>query len=183
MDEDTARHDALPWTHPLRHAELASRKPTHFDIAPDAEARARIAQWLDISSVKGLRLKGTMTPIGRTDWALKAAFTATIVQPCVVTLAPVTTKLTESVERHYVAGLAEPDAAEMEMSEDTSTERLPPVIDLGAIALETLELAMPGYPRADGDVAMDTSKPEPEFSDTKKPFAALSELLQKKPQE
>lgn len=182
MDEESTRHDALPWTQPLRPAELASRKPTHFDISPDAGTRTRIAQWADISALKGLHMKGTMTPVGRTDWALKATFTATVVQPCVVTLAPVTTKLHETVERRYVAGLAEPDAAEMEMSEDTSIERLPPVIDLAAIALETLELAMPGYPRAD-DAAIEEPDHEPEITDTKKPFAALGDLLQKKPQE
>jgi hypothetical protein len=43
--------------------------------------------------VRKLRFIGTLEPEGAQDWRLTADLGATVVQPCVVTLAPVTTRL------------------------------------------------------------------------------------------
>lgn len=185
MNNSDPRSDAspaapLPWSSTLRPAELASRKPTRFDISPDAETRARIAAWAGIEALDSLHLKGTMTPLGRTDWKLEAEFGAVVVQACVVTLAPVTTALTEPVVRRYVADLPEPEGTEVEIPEDDSLERLPPVIDLAAVALETLELALPLYPRAEGAELPATNGEGPTADDTRRPFADLGKLLGRK---
>jgi len=173
----------LPWSHVLRPADLAGRKPTRFNISPDDETRAAIATWADIDALESLRLKGTLTPLGRTDWQLQADFTARVVQPCVITLAPVTTDLSESVERRYIAGMKMPEDEEIEIPEDVSAEPLPAEIDLAAVALEALELALPLYPRAKGAELGETlaSEPgtEPMRDEDTRPFANLRDMMKK----
>ncbi len=174
----------LPFSHPLRLADLAGRKPTHFKIAPDAETRKRIALWAGISAVHGLTLNGALTPKGRHDWQLEADFTATVVQPCAITLAPVTTKLKEPVLRRYLADMPAPTAEEIEMPEDDTAEPLPAVIDLGAVLLEVLELALPLFPRAPGAElgVLQVSDPgaAPLDATVLRPFAGLADLLKDK---
>ncbi|WP_420342682.1 YceD family protein [Paenirhodobacter sp.] len=171
----------MPWSHPVRIADLAARKPTRFDLKPDPKTRAAIAEWAGITALNALRLKGELTPKGRSDWALTAVFTAEVEQPCVVTLAPVVSGLAENVERRYLADMPEPEGDEMEMPEDDSAEPLPAVVDLATVALEALELALPLYPRATGAEFGETQATEPGVAPLKdedtRPFANLRSLL------
>lgn len=159
----------------LRVAHLDGRAPTPFDIRPDAGQRAALAAWLDIPAIPALRLTGQVAPVGQADWALSADLRATVVQPCGVTLAPVTTRLAEPVARRYTPHLSLPEGDEVEMPEDDTLEPLGPWIDLNAVLVEALELALPLYPRAEG-AGLDAPEPEPE-TDTRKPFAVLKDLL------
>lgn len=178
--------DALPYAHPLRVADLAGRKPTRFALAPSGQERAAIAEWAGISALPALALTGTLTPKGRSDWYLEAELTATVVQPCVITLAPVTSTLREAVERRYLADMPQPEADEIEMPEDDSLEPLPATIDLGAVMLEALELALPLYPRAPGAElgALQVSEPgaAPLTDDVLRPFAGLAGMFKNKPE-
>lgn len=173
--------DALPWSHPLRLAELPARKPTRFDISPDEPTRAAIAAWAGIEALEGLRLRGELTPSGRNDWRLEAAFEARVVQPCVITAEPVTSDLAEPVLRRYLADLPEPSGEEVEMPEDDTAEALPAVVDLAAVALEALELALPLYPRAAGAELGESVHAEPGVApltdEDTRPFANLKALL------
>lgn len=176
-----ASTEALPWSHRMRVAELAARKPTRFDLSPDEATRAAIADWADISALEALRLKGTLTPMGRHDWHLQAEFTARVVQPCAITLAPVVTDLSEGVERRYLADMPEPEGDEVEVPEDTSAEALPDAIDLAEVALEVLELALPLYPRAPGAELGEALAAEPGVAPLRdedtRPFANLRALM------
>ncbi len=173
-----------PFHHVLRLSDLAGRKPTRFTLTPDAAVRAEIALWAGINAVARLRFQGALTPRGRHDWQLEAVLEATVVQPCVVTLAPVTTKISEPVERRWLADLPTPEADEAEMPEDIALEPLADEIDLGAVMLEALELALPLYPRAPGvefgaaevtDVGL-----APLDDAARRPFAGLAAMLDAK---
>lgn len=169
------------YTHPLRVADLAARKPTRFDLKPTADQRAAIADALGILGIGELRLKGEIRPMGRHDWDLSADLTAVATQACVVTLAPVTTPIAETVRRRYLHDLPEPTAEEMEVPEDDSAEPLRAEIDLGAVLTESLALALPLYPRAEGAElgAADFAEPGTEAltDETVRPFAGLANLL------
>ena len=173
-----------PFTHPLRPADLAQRKPTRFALAPDAGARDLITAWAGIVALPQLRFAGTLTPRGRRDWQLVAELEAQVVQACVVTLAPVTTRLREPVERRWLAELPDPTADEAEIPEDVATEQLSETIDLGAVMLEALELALPLYPRAPGAefgaVEVTDAGLAPMRDDALRPFAGLAGMLQGK---
>ncbi|OCX60960.1 hypothetical protein BFP70_15925 [Thioclava sp. SK-1] len=174
----------LPWSHPVRVADLPGRKPYRFDIAPDAQALIAIAEWADIPKVEKLRLKGEITPRGKHDMVLTAQIGATVTQECIITLEPVRTRIDEPVTRQYLHDWQPPTGEEAEMPEDDTQEALPEEIDLAAVALEALELSLPLYPRKDGAelsqtvVAADGVKPMTD-EDTK-PFANLRDLIQKK---
>ncbi len=175
----------LPYSHPFRVADLAGRKPTRFTLVPDAGARARIAEDLGLIGLPQLTFKGELRPLGRHDWQLTATLDATVVQPCVVTLAPVTTVLHEEVARRYLADMPEPSGDEIEMPEDDTAEPLPAAIDAGEVLTEALALALPLYPRADGAEDGSLAVTEPGKAamtdDEARPFANLAELMRRKP--
>jgi uncharacterized metal-binding protein YceD (DUF177 family) len=103
-----------------------------------------------------------------------------VVQPCVVTLAPVTTRIEEDVERRFLADPPPMPEGEVEMPGDESAEPLPDVIDLGAVLAEALALALPDYPRAEG-AALEEAQfaapgTRPMSDDDAKPFAGLAGL-------
>jgi uncharacterized metal-binding protein YceD (DUF177 family) len=121
-----------------------------FTLEPDADARRAAAARLGIDAVRKLRFEGTLAPEGTRDWRLEARLGATVVQPCVVTLAPVTTRIDTVVLRAYLADFVEPEEDEAEMPEDETQEPLPDRLDLADVMLEALALALPDYPRAEG---------------------------------
>ncbi|WP_439155268.1 YceD family protein [Yoonia sp.] len=164
----------------LRLADLTTRRATAFTLVPTADERRAIADTLGITGIRKLRFAGQLEPIGRTDWALTADLGATVVQECVVTLAPVTSRIDETVTRSYVADLPEPEGAEVEMPEDDTVEPLPAAIDLAQVMIEALALALPVYPRSEGaEMATAVSAPKgatPLTDDDTKPFAGLGAL-------
>ena len=152
-----------------------------FSIQPDAAARAAIAHDLKIDAVRKLRFEGRVMPQGQSDWALEGRLGATVVQPCVVTLAPVTTRIEEPVSRVFLADPPlEPEGGETEMPEDDRTEALGEEIDLWNVMVEALALALPVYPRADGAALEEAAFSEPGVApltdDDVKPFAGLKAL-------
>lgn len=169
----------------LRVAGLRTGSPTAFDLRPDDKARVAIAQTLGLLTLRKLRFTGELIPEGRDAWRLKATLGATVTQPCVVTLEPVTTRLDEPVERVWRPEAGAHDhveGAEIELSDD-DIEPLPEVIDLRVVMTEALALALPLYPHAPGasDAAKELDQaaaPAPE-DERPNPFAALEGLKSK----
>lgn len=142
----------LPST-PLRVSDLSASRTNGFDLRPETEARAAIAEALDITGLRKLRFQGAIIADGGQDWRLDATLGATVVQPCVVTLAPVTTRLDLEISRRYMVTPPEPEIGEdgeALMPEDDTIEPLGPVIDPAAVMIEALALNLPLYPRASG---------------------------------
>ncbi|MDS9467585.1 DUF177 domain-containing protein [Paracoccus sp. MBLB3053] len=157
-----------------RVAQLNPRQPTQFELAPDSEARAAIAAELGLNSLPALRFKGEIRPAQSDAWEVTGRLTAKVVQPCVVTLAPVKTALNEELHRLFSPHATTPEGEEVEMRDD-EVEPLGQFIDIEAMMIEALTLALPLYPRADG-ANLDEPDPEPE-GETRKPFAGLADLL------
>ncbi|MFA8440523.1 DUF177 domain-containing protein [Yoonia sp.] len=172
----------LPKSH-LRLADLATRKPTAFDLSPTADERKAIAAELGIVGIKKLRFTGALAPQGRHDWALTADLGATVVQECVVTLDAVTTRIDEELTRSYVADMPEIEASEVEMPVDDTVEALPETLDLAQVMIEALTLALPLYPRAKGADLSQAVFTEPGVApmtdDDAKPFAGLGALRER----
>lgn len=172
--------------HILRFADLPQRKPTRFALEPDADACAALAAHLDLSGLRKLRFAGALTPLAGRDWRLTAELGATLVQPCAITLAPVTTRIDVDVTRTYCEDAALPEAAagsEIEMPEDDTRDALPDTLDLGQVMIEALALEIPMFPRAPGaDLGELQATPEgaaPLDGAAMKPFAGLAALRDK----
>lgn len=165
----------------LRLADLPATKPTRFDLIPSESALKELQHTLSLDGLRKVRFSGVLAPKGKKDWQLTADLGATVIQPCVISLAPVTTRIDEQVSRLYQADMPDmPDDAELEMPEDDRIEPLPETIDLVAVLKEALSLALPLYPRAK-DAALDQAtftepgKTPLEDEDTR-PFAGLAKL-------
>ncbi len=157
-------------------------EPQVFVIAPDAEARKALATELGVSAIRKLRFEGHVAPEGRRDWRLEGQLGATVVQPCIITLEPVVTRIDQKMIRRYLADWSEPAAdTEVEMPEDDTTEQLGAVIDPLQVMIEALILAIPDYPRAEGAelgaVTAAEDGAEPLTDETRRPFAGLDKLL------
>ena len=170
------------WT--LRLADLPADRPTEFDVTLAAPERDALAAKLGLRALRKARFAGTLAPLGTSDWQLSATLGATVVQDCVVTLDPVTTRIDEPVTRLYLAEMPElPEGDEVEMPEDDSQEPLPDLLDLSDVLGEALALAVPDFPRAPGvDLGvLRAAEPgtDPMQDDEAKPFANLKDLLNK----
>ncbi|MEL6608199.1 MAG: DUF177 domain-containing protein [Pseudomonadota bacterium] len=172
--------DAPAFSHPVQLARLPNDGPHAFSLAPDADARAGLAQALGITAIRKLSAEVTLTPTGKRDWTLEAKWGATVVQPCVATLAPVTTRIDRTDRLTYVAQMPEVTEGEAEMPEDDTLEPLRAMIDLGEVVAEMLALALPAYPRADGAALDQTvfAAPgvRPMTDEDARPFAGLAAL-------
>jgi uncharacterized metal-binding protein YceD (DUF177 family) len=164
----------------IRLTDAAGRVERALLLEPGAEALETLARDLGLLGLRKVRLAGRLVPRGRRDWRLEARLGATVVQPCVVTLAPVTTRIDEAVQRTYSADYVEPEGDEAEVPDDDSLEPLPEVLDLSALLAEALALALPLYPRAPGvelgQVLVSPPGVEPLTDEAARPFAGLKSL-------
>ncbi|TRW96692.1 DUF177 domain-containing protein [Paracoccus sp. M683] len=172
------------YAHRLRVAHLNPRAPNPVLLEPDADARAAIAAELDLLDLPALRLQAQITAQGSDAWVLTGRLTARVVQPCVVTLAPVESPIDEDLRRVFSPHVTAPLDEEIEMPDD-EIEPLGQFIDAGAVMVEALALALPLYPRAEGAELPEEAEDQPsadDEGDRQKPFANLGALLSKRPQ-
>lgn len=172
-----------PVSLPFRVAALPSRKPTRFTLAPEAAERAAMAAELGLLGLPEFRMQGELRPVGRADFVLDARMEAVVVQPCSISLAPVTTRIAESVTRRYDADYVAPEGDEVELPEDDTVDALPEMIDVGEVAMEALLLSLPLYPRAEGAVIEETVFAAPGVTPLRdedlRPFSGLAALKAK----
>ncbi|WP_037316135.1 YceD family protein [Ruegeria halocynthiae] len=164
----------------LRVADLPQNAPTPFDLRPDASSLTAIKDDLGLLGLRKLSFVGDIRAQGKRDWALTGKLGATVIQPCIVTLEPVTTRIDIPVSRIFLAEWSNPDEPEFEIPEGDETEPLGPEIDPGIVMIEALSLALPLYPRKDGAELEQAGYTEPGkkamTDDDVKPFAGLAGL-------
>ncbi len=179
MTQDSKTHGLF------RVSDLSPRNPPTFEITPNESELAILASELGLLGLRKLRFKGSLEPEGTTDWALTAQFGATVVQPCVVTLQPVTTRIEERVKRRFLRDwpTAEELGEDVEMPDDETIDALEETINLKEIMAEVLALSLPPYPRVQ-DAKVENTRAAPPGTaplddDAVKPFAALAGLRDK----
>ena len=182
-------------THPfpefvLETSALGRRKLSKFDLRPDQPQLQVLKGDLDLDGLRKVSFKGNLSPAGKHAWNLVAELGATDVQPCTITLEPVTTRIEATVERRFVAEMPE-FAKEDEEDEfggtavldDDTLEPLENTIDLWRVLTEALALELPDYPRIEGAELGELNVTEPGKTaldaDTVKPFAGLAAFKDK----
>ncbi len=174
-----------PFRYVMRLADLPPGQSHGFLVKPSGAERAAIAGLLGVTRLRKLRLKGRVGQVEVDDWRLEAELGATVTQECVVTLEPVVTRIDEPVLRKYVLDPnGSPQVDQTEMHADDSVEPLRAELDIGAILIEELALALPTYPRAAGNgpfefrYAPDNADQRDETTtNATKPFAELANLV------
>ncbi|WGW02758.1 YceD family protein [Tropicibacter oceani] len=171
----------------LRVSELRTSGETAFLLEPDAAQNRALAAEIGADSLRKTRFEGKVSPKGRRGWLLRGQLGATAVQPCSITLDPVTTRIDTPVVRHFVPAdqleTYDEAGAETEMPEDDTLEPLGDVIDLEAVLAEALSLALPSYPRKEGadlgEAVFTEDGAAPLRDEDVKPFAGLAALRDK----
>lgn len=165
----------------LRVSSLPQNAPKLFALLPTPPEMQEIAAELGLSGLRKLRFEGQIEAMGRADWKLTGKIGATVVQPCVVTLQPVTTRIDAPVERIFLKSFTTPDGeVEVEMDEDDRTEPLGAWIDPAQVMVEALSLNLPLYPRApDAELEQTVFSKDgvkPMTDEDARPFAGLAAL-------
>ena len=181
MTPDTA--STLPLHRPIRVDEIKLRG-SHISVQAEAAELAGIARMLDLPSVESLEGRYLLSRSGERV-KLEGEIKATLHQNCIVTLDPfpvtiaVPLKLDfapEAPENPRRKSADEDDGKidiEVRLNEDDPPEPIVDgAIDLGAVTLEFLALALDPYPRKPGAAF---AEPPPELP-PESPFAALARL-------
>jgi len=166
----------------LHVAQMSMNRSHPFRIELSTPEMAQMADNLGILALRKTRFEGALHPDGQENWRLEAKLGATVVQPCVVTLDPVTTRIEENVVRKFQKDWPGVDleVEEVEMPEDETIDPLTDQIDLKSLLQEALALALPPYPRST-ETPLDSVQFAPPgvtpLTDADaKPFAALAAL-------
>ena len=179
-DLSTRSADNPEFARVLQPARLRGASEFSFDISPTAQEAKALARLLDAQAVRKMRFAGKLLHLDKGGWQLDGQLGATVVQTCVVTLDPVTTRIDLPVHRTWLPQ-AEPMPHDLVLTadDDDEIEPLGERIDLGLVAIEALALALPVYPRAPGAAVPDPGEDFIDEDPPEKPFAALSALRDK----
>ncbi len=165
---------------PVRFDKLPHGQDFTFTITPDADTRQDIAARLDLLGLRKVRFEGKIAPLGKTDWQLSAIIGATVVQPSVVSLEPVSTRIDDPVTRIYRKDVAVIQDEEAEMPEDDTVEAIPVELNLMEVLEEALALSLPLYPRSEDEQEFEATYTPPGVEPIQeadiKPFAGLADL-------
>lgn len=180
-----APDSSAPLSHPLR-VEAIKPRGTQLTVTATGEALARIAEALDLASLESLEARYELSRNGERV-KLAGEIAAELHQTCIVTLDPFPVSLKVPVKLDFAPEAEALAAAERGQSRDEHgeidleillNEEDPPepivggVIDLGAITVEFLSLALDPYPRKPG-ASFDRELGETE---DESPFAVLAKL-------
>lgn len=159
--------------------ELSALSEAGMDIAlvPNEAERAQIAAWAEVSAMPHFEAKVTLKRLSPSRFSYAADLKAEVVQPCSVTLEPVTQKIEERFTRELhlthatrhrpeLVELA-PGAGDDEAQEEIESTRY----DVAGPVLEEFSLAIDPYPRAPGVAYEPPPDEKPES-----PFAVLARL-------
>jgi hypothetical protein len=165
-----------------KRVELSSLSEAGMEIvlAPDDRERAAIAAWAEVAAIASFQATVTLKRLTPSRFSYAAILNAEIVQPCVVTLEPVTQKIDLAFTRklhlthatRHRPELVElaPGAGDDEAPEEIQSTRY----DVAGPVLEEFSLAIDPYPRAPGVGYEPLPEERPES-----PFAVLKQLQRK----
>jgi uncharacterized metal-binding protein YceD (DUF177 family) len=155
------------------------RAGAELSLVANPEELLRIARWADIAAVKSFTAEVKLKRHAPSSFSLDADFTAQIVQDCVVTLAPVESRIERHVHRQLHLSAPHRHRGEaIELTEGAGDDDVPeeiesPHYDVAAPLLEELALAIDPYPRAPGVEFAAPAEPEVRREN---PFAVLKSL-------
>jgi uncharacterized metal-binding protein YceD (DUF177 family) len=170
----------VPWSRRIA-AMSVSRRGIDMVLDADEGTRKLIAESLDLDGLDALSARFSLRMSSGEIITVTGDVTAQGCQRCVVSLAPVPFSVSEPVEQRYASDalLPKPTKAEIERSLDDPDPPEPfdnGMIDIAALAVETLSLALPPFPKAEGAIHVETASDSSESPRYESPFAALVAL-------
>jgi hypothetical protein len=167
-----------PWSVPVVAVEVPDTGRS-LELVPDEAQRKAIAAGAGLLELPRLEVIFDLTRHGADGLQVAGHVSATVIQRCVVTLEPVENKIEEDVDLLFQPPQAEVPIAPVGDTRHQGVDAAEPpevlhggVVDLGAIAVEFLMLALDPYPRKPGAVF----EAPPAGDPASHPFAALAAL-------
>jgi hypothetical protein len=152
-------------------------------VDADEKTRTAIAEAMKVTSVERFVASLTVVPL-RGGLRAQGRLVASITQPSIVTFEPVSQDIDEPIDRIFlpVSHGHQAPAPGSEVFVDLEDDDFPdqidgPEVDLSALMVETLALAIDPYPRRDGDDLATSGLAVSEGEGG--PFAALAKLKAK----
>lgn len=151
------------------------------DVSANAEERAALAKRFDLLALDKLEARLRLRRArGGSVLRLAGRLTADVVQSCVVTLAPVPSRVEAEFTVLFGDGAVGGDGIDIDPEADSTVEPWPEgPLDIGETVAQELALALEPYPRAP-DAAIDPSYegsvPTGDAPEKVNPFTALANL-------
>jgi uncharacterized metal-binding protein YceD (DUF177 family) len=159
-------------TRPIPLAEL-STDPTPFSLHADAESRETLAKRYDVQDIASLSADGKLRKSGSMV-RVEGHLLADLGRTCGVSLEPMREKIDEDFEVVFSKDRPAEVEGEVEADLDAPEPLEDDAIDLWAVVLEQLVLAMSPHPRKEGA----TPPEDPGKAEESSPFAVLKSLEQ-----
>ena len=168
--------ERLNWSERL--VEIPDNGLEKLRVAKADECLA-VAKSLGVSSCDKLSCSYVIRPILGDRFEVTGSITATVVQPCIVTLDPVAQKLRDDLAVEFWHDVKIDSLAEE--FDEPEREDPEPIVDgtleIGRVVYELIAANLDPYPRADG-AELERDSSEADAAGANHPFAALSELKQ-----
>ena len=158
----------------IKISDLSTVKGNSFRWQSNVASNSKIAEQLDLISLGKIDFRGKISAHGKNKWLLSGKLGASVVQKCVVTQEAEKCRLEENVKRlplkvlteimkqkflgedvkrvyvpiTEISPLEKDEWLDVNMELDETLEPLTDTLDLYLLALETLALALPDYPRS-----------------------------------
>ncbi len=168
-------NERLLFTRPIEPAALRPG-PSAVAVTASPQERAAIAGDLGLLALDAFAAELTVSVGARGVVAVAGRLDAALEQSCVVSLRPVAQTIAAEINRRFVPAGSRPSGGSLEIgtdAEDPPDEYDGAVIDVGAMLLEELILAIDPYPRAEG--AELPAMPD-RFGPPESPFSVLKTL-------
>ena len=168
----------------IEFSKLDENKSHSFVLSWTPEQLSAFAADLGIRDIPKFTAKMTLKQNNPREWQVDGTIGATVIQACVVSDEDVKTRIDQGFSRRLMADLTGYEAETRSETElDENIDVLEETLDLDALALETLALYLPDYPRKpDLEPVSVSARPEgtePLEGDAAKPFASLAQLKDK----
>ena len=186
-DEIAIIEDDSIFSRAYKATEIPARGLTETIKATNQECAA-MAKILDLVELKSVDVSFQLTCIGLRRFRLTGQLIADVVQNCVITLDPVTSRIDEEIEVEFWPA---EDVARLESGDDPEDTDVPldgpeplpesGLIDVGQAAYELLASSLDPYPRTPGAQFAWTDQDSKGTDDEgNKPFADLDVMLRRK---
>lgn len=107
-----------------------------------------IEEGLKVEKLLNFSFKGRVTQTKKKSYELHAKLKATIIQNCVISWKPIKTVIDDEVERYYTEDHIETYIENESLDINSKDiELIQRELNIGAVALESLSLGIPDYPR------------------------------------
>ncbi len=168
-------------------ADRLGAAPSHVNFQADAAACKALAVYLKVDAVENFQVELAVTRWRKHGARIRGRVSADIEQPCVVTLAPVRTHVSEPVDARFLpASMLDRDASPGPeividpMADDPPEPFEGREINLGPLLLEHLALGIDAYPRTPGaELPAHLTQPDTLNEKRANPFQVLARLRNK----